>query len=177
MNSLFLALLIAQPNPWAAPETVWAPPFPAWTDAVKVQHQKSGQVAVVFVGVTPRKVAGVKSYALDNFPGATKRGVIVSRLYSDGLMHLHQVLPSTATDKEILVSAGLEVQPIAAVPFSSSQQPGAAEGRGRSAGSPQYNPSHRCPNCGTSQYAISGRGPVAGSHIHVCPRCGTAWYH
>lgn len=40
-----------------------------------------------------------------------------------------------------------------------------------------YNPSHRCPNCGRSQYVVSGRGPAPGTHTHMCGGCGTAWYH
>lgn len=35
---------------------------------------------------------------------------------------------------------------------------------------------HDCPNCGRSQYRISGWLPD-GDHIHRCSSCGTAWSH
>lgn len=41
----------------------------------------------------------------------------------------------------------------------------------------RYNSSHRCDQCGRSQYYVSGRGPTAGTHTHTCSNCSTTWYH
>lgn len=39
-----------------------------------------------------------------------------------------------------------------------------------------FNASHSCPVCGRSQYVVSGRGPVPGSHTHTCA-AGHTWWH
>lgn len=40
----------------------------------------------------------------------------------------------------------------------------------------QFNASHNCPNCGQSQYRISG-WVGNGQHRHTCASCGTSWVH
>lgn len=42
---------------------------------------------------------------------------------------------------------------------------------------PQHDSDHTCDKCGATQYVISGRGPVPGSHTHTCARCGNVWWH
>lgn len=41
---------------------------------------------------------------------------------------------------------------------------------------PKHHSGHDCPNCGRSQYRISGWLPD-GDHIHRCSSCGTSWSH
>ena len=52
-----------------------------------------------------------------------------------------------------------EVKPSVASPFRSG-----------------FHAGHDCPVCGRSQYVISGRGPVPGSHTHTCA-AGHTWWH
>lgn len=54
---------------------------------------------------------------------------------------------------------------------------GAAPARSGSAvRSGGYHAGHNCPNCGHSQYVISGHNRD-GTHNHACPSCGTVWRH
>lgn len=41
---------------------------------------------------------------------------------------------------------------------------------------PGFDASHNCPECGRSQFGVSGRGPTPGSHTHTCS-AGHSWWH
>jgi hypothetical protein len=54
--------------------------------------------------------------------------------------------------------------------------PEVAPARARTFQRERYNPSHRCENCGRSQFVISG-WVGNGQHRHTCSACGLSWVH
>jgi len=146
---------------------------------------------ITFVGVTPRTINNQQTcYASDLDEITRDPGVVVSR---DGIWLT--TLSANATDADIINATKLS-SPIVtierqvsreATPFSSSsnsnnlevggQVPVVVDDRSSTTVGLRYNPTHRCPTCGATVTAISGRGPTRGTHIHICPRDGPTWYH
>lgn len=138
----------------------------------------TGGPAVVFVRCNPRAILGANvCYEAGEFGDVVGSAIVVS---VDGLWR--KDLPSNATDAQIREA----VSPPAS-PFQQSSVSGQgalnarpqADGPGGKAAGPQFHSKHQCPNCGASQYVVSGAGPQRGTHLHTCPnpRCNTTWFH
>lgn len=83
--------------------------FPAWRELSR--QAKAGQSsAVLFVGVTPRKVPGMLAGSQFTFPGCESPTIIVARWRGEWFERID--LPATATDAEI--AAALAPRAIAA---------------------------------------------------------------
>lgn len=143
-----------------------APAFPAYADACCTKG-----MLVTFVGTEPREVPGVTVCQARSLKGFSASCIVISE---NG--YWLRTLPASATNADIKdsLTTAKGVSPLAA-PFVSPRLSAGPDGRGESRGL-RFHGNHNCPNCGTLQTRISGRGP-GGTHTHQCSRCGTTWYH
>jgi hypothetical protein len=182
------ALALAQAQ--AALKIEPAPPIGNTYAGVMAECVAKNRIGVIYVGHymgAPLTNLGLtriaQSVEVDELPGFTAPCVVICEPY-DGRMVWKATLSCRASPAELKAAIDGKAKAVSqpAPPFLDPRSiprkvVAPPDGQGAKTAGPQFNASHRCPNCGTLQTLISGTGPERGTHTHTCPKCGTSWYH